>query len=221
VTWNVGALQLVSGQGTKTITVQRSSSGTSNSATITATITYSGTSSVLTKSVDIGAPHITSLIGPSSAKVGISASFTAAPVFLQGDYQWTVTPNTVTMTPQRQTCNIIFNATGAYQVGVRSTSSCTTPGNYTTTTVSVSTNYIVSSGTGKQVTVTLPNGVTTSTAQTIAWSLYNQTTGALAANGRIAAQGGTLDFTNLQSGIYVLSLDTESAAPDTHKIILK
>jgi hypothetical protein len=87
--------------------------------------------------------------------------------------------------------------------------------------VSVSTNYIVSSGTGKQVTVTLPNGVTASTGPTIAWSLYNQTTGALAANGRIAAQGGTLDFANLQSGIYVLSLDTESAAPDTHKIILK
>jgi N-methylhydantoinase B/oxoprolinase/acetone carboxylase alpha subunit len=118
-------------------------------------------------------------------------------------------------------CDVIFNTSGTYQVGVRSTSSCTSPGSYTTMTVSVSGSYLVSSGTGKQITVTLPNGTTTSTSQTIAWSLYNQTTGALAANGRIAAQGGTLDFSNLQSGIYVLSLDTESAAPDTHKIILK
>ncbi|MDR2388401.1 MAG: serine protease [Tannerellaceae bacterium] len=221
VTWTVTPLQIVSGQGTNTIIVQRSSSSTSNSASISVTVTPSGSSSVLTKSVDIGVPHITSLTGPSSAKVGIGASFTAAPVFTQGDYQWTVTPSTATMTPYRQTCSIIFNAVGAYQVGVRSTSSCTTPGSYTTTTVSVSTNYIVSSETGKQVTVALPSGVTASTTQTIAWTLHNQTTGALAASGRIVAQGGALDFDNLPVGVYVLSLDTESGVPDTHKIILK
>jgi hypothetical protein len=88
-------------------------------------------------------------------------------------------------------------------------------------TVSVSSSYVVSSGTNKQVTVTPANGAgTIATQQTIAWTLHNPTTGALAASGRIAAQGGTLDFGNLPSGIYVLSLDTE-ATPDTHKIVLK
>jgi hypothetical protein len=224
VTWNVGSLQIISGQGTRTITVQKSSSSTVASAVITATVTYTGGSSVLTKSVDIGSPHITSLSGPSSAKVGSSATFTAQPVFTasQGEYQWTVTPNTATMTPNRQTCRIIFNASGGYLVGVRSTSTCTSPGSYTTTTVSVSSSYLVSSGTSKQVSVALAYGAgVTMTPSTIAWSLHNQTTGTLAANGRIAAQGGILDFGSLPNGIYVLSLDTEAGSPDTHKIVLK
>jgi hypothetical protein len=224
VTWNVGSLQIISGQGTRTITVQKSSSSTVANAVITATVTYTGGSSVLTKSVDIGSPHITSLSGPSSVKVGSSAIFTAQPLFLasEGEYQWTVTPNTATMTPYRQTCGITFNASGGYLVGVRSTSTCTTPGSYTTTTVSVSSSYLVSSGTGKQVSVALAYGAgVTMTPSTIAWSLHNQITGTLAANGHIAVQGGTLDFGSLPNGIYVLSLDTEAGNPDTHKIVLK
>jgi hypothetical protein len=223
VTWDVGSLQLVSGQGTKTVTVQRPSSSTVASAIVKATLTYTGGSSVIQKPVDIGSPHITSLSGPSSAKVGSSNTFTAQPSFPtgQGEYQWTVTPGTATVTPHRQTCSIIFNASGGYLVGVRSTSTCIPPGSYTTTTVSVSSSYMVSSGTGKQVTVGLANGATAAANQTIAYSLHNPTTGALAASGRIAAQGGTLDFGNLPAGIYILSLDTDGGNPDIHKIVLK
>jgi hypothetical protein len=224
VTWNVGALQIISGQGTRTITVQKSSSSTVSNTVITATVTYTGGSSVLTKAIDIGSPHITSLSGPSSVKVGSGATFTAQPVFVasEGEYQWTVTPSTATMTPYRQTCSIIFNASGGYQVGVRSTSSCTSPGSYTTTTVSVSSSYIVSSGMSKQVNIVLAYDTgATVVPSTIAWSLHNQTTGTLAASGRIAAQGGTLDFGRLPNDIYVLSLDTEAGNPDIHKIVLK
>jgi hypothetical protein len=57
--------------------------------------------------------------------------------------------------------------------------------------------------------------------QTIAYSLHNPTTGALAAGGRIAVQGGTPDFGSLPAGIYVLSLDTDGGNPDFHKIVLK
>ncbi|MDR2810849.1 MAG: T9SS type A sorting domain-containing protein [Tannerellaceae bacterium] len=83
-----------------------------------------------------------------------------------------------------------------------------------------SNSYTVVSGTNKQVTVSFPyDENTVPVNRTIAWSLYNSS-GALAASGRIAAQGGTLNFGNLPSGIYVLSLDTE-ATPYTHKIVLK
>jgi hypothetical protein len=81
--------------------------------------------------------------------------------------------------------------------------------------------YMVSSGTGKQATVALPNSATAAATSTIAYSLHNPTTGALSASGRIAAQGGTLDFSSLPAGIYVLSLDTDGGNPDIHKIVLK
>jgi hypothetical protein len=220
ITWSAGSLQIVSGQGTDSITVQRS--GTSASALIMATVTYLGSTSTIQKSVDIGAPHITSITGPSTARVGSYVTFYAAPNFpaSQGDYQWMVS-GAATVSPSRQMCDVTFQSTGTYQVGVRSTSSCTSPGSYTTMTVSVSNSYIVSSGANKQVTVSPAGGATVTTTQTIAWSLHNSTTGAQAATGRIDAQGGTLNFGKLPAGVYVLTLDADSGTPDTHKIMLK
>jgi hypothetical protein len=154
-------------------------------------------------------------------KAGSYGTFYAQPNFpsSQGNYDWIAPGGTVSN--YRYMCDVTFSSSGTYQVGVRSTSSCTSPGSYMTMTVSVSSSYMVSSGTGKQVTVSPDNSITVAANQTIAYSLHNPTTGALSASGRIAAQGGTLDFGNLPAGIYVLSLDTDGGNPDIHKIVLK
>jgi hypothetical protein len=227
VTWNVGSLQIVSGQGTNTVTVQKNPSLTANSTLISATITQSGSPTrVIQKTVNIGAPAITSITGPSSAQTGSSVTFLAQPVFpsTQGDYDWTVSPNTANVYNYRSSCDIKFNAAGSYQVGVRSTNPCTTPGSYMTTYVSVSSSYAVSTGAGKQLSVA-PSGLGGATvneqSRTIAYTLYNQATGALVASGRIAAEGGTLDFGSVADGVYLLKLEVGNDVFDTHRVMLK
>jgi hypothetical protein len=227
ITWNVGALQIVSGQGTRTITVQKSSSSTSSSTLIQASVTQSGTTIVAAqKTVDIGSPHITSISGPSSGSTGSYITFSALPDFpaSQGDYQWMTSPS-ATMDVNRRICYISFPTSGTYAVGVRSISSCFGPGSYTTMTISIGGGYAVSSGTGKLVTVSLAgnagNAPAPQTSQTVAYTLYSQATGATAARGVMPVQGGTLDFSNLPSGIYILAFDRGNGTPDTYRINLK
>jgi hypothetical protein len=92
-------------------------------------------------------------------------------------------------------------------------------------TVSVSSNYIVSSGTNKQVSVSISTlegaPVVTDSNQTMVYNFYNQATGALVTSGRISAQGGTLDFSFVPGGIYLLSLDAGNGTFDTHRVLLK
>jgi hypothetical protein len=122
-------------------------------------------------------------------------------------------------------CDITFTASGTFGVGVRSTSACTSPGSYTMMTVSVGSRYIASSGLNKQVSVAISTlkgaPVVTDPNQTIAYDLYNQATGAPVTSGRISAQGGTLDFSFVSEGIYLLRLDAGNGTFDTHRVLLK
>jgi hypothetical protein len=96
---------------------------------------------------------------------------------------------------------------------------------YTMITVSVTSSYTVSSGTGKQISVA-PSTVNNVTAVfdpnlTIGYTLYDQGTGTLVTGGTISAQGGTLNFSSVPSGIYLLRLDTGNGTYDTHRVLLK
>jgi hypothetical protein len=229
VTWSVSpGFEIVSGQGTDTITVRMLPTTTGPTGTvISATLAYSGGSKTLTKSVDVGAPKVTSVTGPSTAIVGNYVTFYAAPNFPenQGDYEWVVSPNTASISAYRHMCDVTFNQSGVYAVNVRSTNSCISPGSYVMTTVSVSSSYVVSYGTGKQLTVSL-SGLDGSTAvidaaRMIDYTLYNQSTGALVASGRISAQGGTLDLSSVPDGIYLFNLEVGNNIFDTHRVFFK
>lgn len=52
------------------------------------------------------------------------------------------------------------------------------------------------------------------------YELYNQGNGMLAAKGQINRKGGSLDFSKLPKGIYILSLILDSNHRDTHKVVL-
>jgi len=89
-------------------------------------------------------------------------------------------------------------------------------------TVSVGSGSSVSSGTGKLVTVAFENaGLLTAASQTYSYTLINQATGAVAAQGQLSSAGATLDFSNLPAGIYVLQIVTGSGIPESHKVLLK
>jgi V8-like Glu-specific endopeptidase len=228
ITWSTGSqgIQIVSGQGTSTITVQAVTS-TSASGNIMAILTYGGVTKVISKSVSIGAPTITGISGPSTATTGSYVTYYATPDFpaSQGDYDWFVSTSSASKSPYRRMCDITFTASGTFGVGVRSTSACTSPGTYTMMTVSVGSRYIASSGLNKQVSVAISTlegaPVVTDPNQTIAYDLYNQATGAPVTSGRISAQGGTLDFSFVPEGIYLLRLDAGNGTFDTHRVLLK
>jgi hypothetical protein len=226
VTWSIvgGNLQIVSGQGTSSITVSRTS-GTAQSGVIRATINYNGNSSILSKSVSIGARYITALYaGATGGPTGVSISFTANPIFpaSEGDYQWLVSPTTgVSQSVYRHTNTVTFTQSGTYSVCVRTTSACTSPGSYTAVSVSIGGYRSAAYAVGKTVTVSFEAGAVASVNQTAAYTLMNQVTGAAVATGRIPASGATLDFAHLPAGIYLLRIETGVNAFDTHKIVLK
>jgi len=241
ITWSVPPnLQIVSGQGTNKVTVGKASSGTSPSATINATCTYFGTSFNPYLTVSVGARAITSLSSSvTNVRVGGSVNFSASPNFpaTEGDYEWMVTPTTgVSQSAWRNTNNITFNTPGSYAVSVRSTSSCTSPGTYTMTPVSVSSSSMApANSTISPVESTLSSVVVNEsqhvnvafdhslsmTHHSFSWQLSSLTTGIKATSGHISSKGGALHFSHLPAGIYILKIDTGSGVPETHKIVLK
>jgi hypothetical protein len=230
VIWSVDpGFEIVSGQGTETITVRMLPTTIGpTGTTIYAAVTSSGVTRTLTKLVDVGAPRVTSVTGPSTAIVGNYTTFYAAPNFpeSQGDYEWVVSPNTASKSIYRHMCDVTFNQSGEYIVSARSTNSCISPGSYVMTTVSAGSSYVVSYGADKQLTVSLSGLDGSATAivdatQMIGYTLYNQSTGALVTSGRISAQGGTLDFSSVPDGIYLFKLETGNNAFDTHRLLFK
>jgi len=53
------------------------------------------------------------------------------------------------------------------------------------------------------------------------WQLSYLTTGISATSGHISSKGGTLNFSRLPTGTYLLQIDTGSGVPETHRILLK
>jgi hypothetical protein len=187
--WSVSNnLQILSGQGSNTITVSAVSSSTGSQS---GTIYVNG--GAISLNVSVGAYYLTSVTGPSSASTGSYVTYYAHPNFpaSQGDYEWVVSPNTASKSVYRHMCDVTFNQPGSYAVSARSTSTCTSSGSYTMMTVSVGGYYAVSSLEGKQLSVA-PSGLcdTVDLSGTVAYTLYNQATGALTASGRIPAVGG-------------------------------
>jgi hypothetical protein len=85
--------------------------------------------------------------------------------------------------------------------------------------------YAVYTEGGKRLSVA-PLGVDESVAVadssgTIAYTLYNQSTGAEAASGRVPANGGALDFTSVANGVYLLRLELGGDTFDTHRVMLR
>jgi hypothetical protein len=227
-TWSVSSnLQIVSGQGSNSITVQ-ANTGTNQDRM--ASVSVGGA----TKSVTVGPPFLTSIEGPSETTVGTVTYFYAYPSFSStyGSYDW-VMINTPSASITHQYSNVVgitFTEPGSYPVYCRAVSPCTNPQSFTTYRfVNVvnrpyysSGNYTVSTGVSRQVNVSLVNQGTETVAKgMIPYTLVRLITGTVVAKGQLPASGGTLDFNAQSAGFYVLRIDTGSGTPETFKIILK
>jgi Zn-dependent metalloprotease len=121
-TWTVSDnLQIINGQGTNAITVQRAS-GASNS---NASVSING---MLTKNIYIGLHTLTAINGPGIAGNGVFY-FSANPILpvTENSYEWFVVPTTgVTITQHAHGfLRATFTQTGTFYVLCRSISLCT------------------------------------------------------------------------------------------------
>ena len=180
----------------------------------------------------VGARYITSVSASStSVSPGSTVYCTAYPIVPsgEGDYEWIVSPTTgVSQSVYRHYNDITFSssASGTYTIGCRSTSSCTTPGSYTTiyvnvgskggSSTSLSTVYVDPSN---NVTVSFDPSIS-DTKQMFTWRLLNMMTGVLVDSGQISSAGGTLNFSGFPAGLYALQIDIGTGIVETHKIML-
>jgi hypothetical protein len=180
-------------------------------------------------------PAITTISGPGSATSGASGSsayfeYTASPSLSATNcsYVWSTVPSTTLIDPPYfNSVYIRFQAPGSYTVRCHSLSPCGIATSdalkYVSVTSAVS--YSVAQGaSSKAFVVTASNSgdnIMSSAGNSVAYLLFRQSTGAVAATGQIPSQGGTLDFSNLPAGIYILQIHVNDELIDTHRILLK
>ena len=228
-----GMLEILEGQGTKAVSVGIAPGKFGNDL-IRLTARLGGESDAVSKSLYVGYPTVTEVSGPSSLRLNQGGSFVAAPLYNNNvcEYKWIVSPNQgVTQSPSRNTNYITFSLQGSYSVSCRAyTAQCGAAGSAASTTVSVQNSYMVySNGSGKTVSVVesqLENDESPvlsniAVPSLIAYQLYNQATGSLAADGKMERTGGTLDFSHVNSGIYILRIQVSDTVFEIHRVVLK
>ena len=228
-----GMLEILEGQGTKAVSVGIAPGKFGNDL-IRLTARLGGESTSVSKSLYVGYPTVTEVSGPSSLRLNQGGSFVAAPLYNNNvcEYKWIVSPNQgVTQSPSRNTNYITFSLQGSYSVSCRAyTAQCGAAGSAASTTVSVQNSYMVySNGSGKTVSVVesqLENDESPvlsniAVPSLIAYQLYNQATGSLAADGKMERTGGTLDFSHVNSGIYILRIQVSDTVFEIHRVVLK
>ncbi len=172
----------------------------------------------------VGAPVISGIsYNPPYLKAetfGISASIT--------NTQWTIGSNSFTNSSAS-----IYSpySSGTYAVSVRATNACGTSSTYTTQIdLSQGGTYSIILNAGSRSVTVIPvsddsgdsNSASplSSSTSTMRYALVNLSTGNIAASGVLPVSGGTLDFANATSGLYVLKLHTSNGKEEAFKVVL-
>lgn len=224
--WHVTTgLQIVSGQGTNTITVHPSGRVVAM-GTITLTLPNG---QQFSKSVSVEPSPVAAISGPDQAVASYGVTYTASPVLDAStgvSYQWSVTPNAngVTVVPNRHTCAVIFPQQGFYTVSCYTYNSCVSSTVPAMKMVRVTyEGYLVSSDpSSRQITVSLKNKEKRSVSnEMVSYTLFNQSTGAIATSGKMPVSGTTMNLSTLPADIYILQIETGLNEYDTHRIQLR
>lgn len=227
-----GKLEIQGGQGTKTVSVGIAP-GKFGDESIRLTASLGGQSAVVSKAIYAGYPTVTKVTGPSSVRVNQGGSFIADPLYSSNvcEYKWTVSPSQgASQSPSRNTNYITFSIPGSYYIACRAyTSQCGAAGSAASTTVSVQSSYMVfSNGSNKVVEVTenlsedeFPISSNAVRSGYVSYQLYSQSTGLLLIEGKMDRSGGTLDFSQVNSGIYILRIQVSDTIFEVHRVIFK
>lgn len=139
---------------------------------------------------------------------------------------WTLGSNNFTSSSEYLSCPY---SSGTYNVSVTAQNNCGTSNTYNgQVTINNGNRYAISviSGT-KQVNISLIENSTdniqlATTLETMMnYQLININTGTIVSNGSISSLGGNLNFSNIDSGIYILRLEIENGVNETFKFMLK
>lgn len=208
IVWSVSeGFTLLSGQGTKTVTVQ--SKGMPNYSTLTVAVVSSPNTYSKTLKVRTNTPYVETVIGPSSI-TGNDAGFEASPVFSSDicDYEWVVGgPGSYTINANRHIASISFSKSGTYNVGCRTKNNpCTASQAPVFVQIQVGSRYsAIYAPSAQSINVSSSNKSTLSNSP-VDCELYNAQSGILVLKKSLQSQGGSIDAINIPKGIYVLKI---------------
>jgi hypothetical protein len=225
---------LVSGQNTNTIDVTKNYVNSSyGNGTIRAKLSLNGNIAYIYKTALVGSPYISSVSGPSSARVNQNVYFTADPIYDASicNYQWIVSPSYgVSQSPYRHTNSISFSQTGTYSVSCRTTTNeCGAAGSAAYLIVSVGEYYMLSPNPTSGIINIISSelDVVNSLANVqnnndgIDYEVYSSSSNILIQTGKIKKHQKTLDLHNLNNGNYIIRIKTLTNKYESHKIIIK
>jgi hypothetical protein len=230
-TWTVSQnLQIVSGQGTNTITVSKHPSSLSTTYLGTITVSDSGSGSeIASMDVNIGPVSLQSITAPTTINVGVPFYCTPSPYNANSTYEWAINPVPYTNITDGGSgiCLVTITQSGAYTIICREVTACS-KSVYVTRSVQVmntATSYTVGTGEDNRFVVSLTeeakNAMAVSAGQTVTYALYSLLSGTKVETGQLPYTGGDLNFSKYPAGLYVLQIDQKDGAVETHRIVLK
>lgn len=210
IVWSVSeGLTLLSGQGTKTITVQ--SKGTINYSTITVAVVSSPNIYSQNLEVRSNTPYIESITGPSSPVPQGTYEFNAYPTFDPAfcDYEWLIGGGSYSINYQnRGFISINFLNSGSYNIGCRTKNTCSSGIAGTSplfVTLVIGNRYSAMYNPSTQAISINATDESTGNS-TVNCELYNVQSGALTVKKEVQEKGGSIDATSLPKGIYILKI---------------
>ena len=235
LTWSYtnGKLEIQGGQSTKTVSVGIAP-GKFGDEWIRLTASLGGQSAAVSKAIYAGYPTVTKVTGPSECTPKSRGSFIANPLYDNSvcECKWTVSPSQgASQSPSRNTNYITFSIPGSYYIACRAyTTQCGAAGSAASTTVSVQSSYMVYSDGSSKIVDVIENQLENDessilsdvvVSNQVSYQLYNQATGLLVAEGKMERSGGTLDFNQVNSGIYILRIQVSDAIFEVHRVAFK
>lgn len=211
IVWSVSeGFTLLSGQGTKTVTVQ--SNGTPNYSTLTVAVVSSPNTYSRTLKVRTNTPYVETVTGPSSV-MGLEATFEASPIFSSDicDYEWVVGASGYTINDvNRHIASITFSQPGTYNVGCRTKNNpCTASQAPIFVTVQVGSRYSATYVPSTQ-SININSSIESTTDKSsVNCELYNLQNGVLVLGKNIQPNGGSIDVTSIPKGNYVLKITNQ------------
>jgi hypothetical protein len=227
-TWTVSPnLQIVSGQGTKTITVSKDPSSPYTSYLGTITVSNSG-SQIASMDVNIGPVVLQSISAPTTVNVGVPFYCTPVQYHSTSTYEWTINPVPYTNMTDGGSGRVIVTITqpGTYTVICREITACSKSA-YVSHNIQVNAAASYSIGTDGDnrfvvsLTAEAKNTASASTGQTVTYTLYDLYSGAQLEAGELPYTGGVLNFSKYPSGLYILQINRKNGTTESHRIVIK
>ena len=218
VTWtadNRGSVVSTTGNTLRITSANKS--GTAPNSSITARV---GTFSK-SRLVQVGKSNRINITGPTTARVGSTKKYTSSGDWFDANFstlKWEVLPTTgVYSSVTNGELSVTFNNAGNYTLRCYMSTPCGTGGT-AYLVVSVGYNYSVSvNKSGKTITVA-QNETRNKANSVFTYELLNSTTGISSRNGRLSPNETTIDTNGLSSGIYILKIQTDDGAFESHKV---